>query len=131
MVAQKGHLGTIKPCACAVHTKTSRNDAPNWLEVKEKTGIWMRGHIRFRLCAKGLRGVLLSAPALSMTKALSMEQFQFTLAGASGSNYQIQVSSDLSNWKLLRTVKLANSATNILDSTTNQTPRFYRAKLVP
>jgi len=70
-------------------------------------------------------------PALSTPKALSMEQFQFTLAGASGSNYQIQVSSDLSSWKLLRTVKLANSTTNILDSTTNQTPRFYRAKLVP
>jgi uncharacterized repeat protein (TIGR01451 family) len=72
-----------------------------------------------------------SAPSLGIPVKLASGQFRFTLSGTAGSNYDIQVSSDLSNWGLLRTVKMGNSATNILDTGTSLTKRFYRAKLVP
>lgn len=64
-------------------------------------------------------------------KHLTNGQFQFKLAGAAGSNYEIQVSSDLRNWKGLKTLLMTNSSSDFLDVNTNVLRRFYRARLLP
>ncbi len=58
-------------------------------------------------------------------------QFQFTLAGKVGVNYEIQVSSNLADWTPLTVITLTNSAVILLDTTTGLQQRFYRAKPVP
>jgi hypothetical protein len=58
-------------------------------------------------------------------------QFEFTLAGAPGSNYEVQVSQDLQNWDFLESLTLTNSSADLLDLQTNLAERFYRAKLMP
>ena len=58
-------------------------------------------------------------------------QFQFSLAGAGGSEYEILVSTNLLNWSQLVTVEMTNNACVILDTNTNLSRRFYRAMLLP
>jgi hypothetical protein len=58
-------------------------------------------------------------------------QFQFTLAGTPGSNYTIQVSTDLRNWKVLDYLFMTNTTADFLDIDTNLAKRFYRAYLGP
>jgi uncharacterized repeat protein (TIGR01451 family) len=72
-----------------------------------------------------------NTPTLGAPSRLPNGQFQFTLSGAAGSNYEIRATSDLVNWKILRTITMGATASNILDASTNLTLRFYRAKLAP
>ena len=64
-------------------------------------------------------------------KRLANGQFQFTLVGAPGSNYEILESTDFRNWKLLKTVSITNATADVLDTSTNLLRRFYRAQLAP
>jgi len=67
-----------------------------------------------------------SAPArLTAPLARPGGQFQFTLSGAPGSSYQVEVSSNLKTWTLWRTVVLAGVSTNLIDSA-SASNRFYR-----
>jgi len=63
-------------------------------------------------------------------KHFSNGQFECQLAGSAGSNYEIQASADLRNWKVLRTLSMTNSPCDFLDTNTNVVRRFYRARLV-
>jgi hypothetical protein len=68
-----------------------------------------------------------STPAhLTTPLALPGGQFQFTLSGAAGASYRIEVSPDLKTWAPWRTVVLTGAATNITDSA-GVSNRFYRA----
>ena len=81
-------------------------------------------------------GLVVSPPASApmivpgTLRLLSNGQFQFQLAGTGGCTYEIEAGSDLRNWKVLKTVSLLGSTTNILDVSTNVARRFYRARLV-
>ena len=67
--------------------------------------------------------VLLSNPAWFPGNA-----FGFTLSSAAGVSYQIDTSTDLSNWVPLATLTATNSQLEFIDSTvTNASQRFYRA----
>lgn len=57
-------------------------------------------------------------------------QFQFSLAGAKGSNYEIQVSHDLTNWMTLQVVQIGYGPMVILDDCSDDMG-FYRAILLP
>jgi hypothetical protein len=58
-------------------------------------------------------------------------QCGFTVSGAAGTTYQIEVSSDLRNWTLLKTVSMTNTTAECIDTNTNLGRRFYRATLLP
>ena len=58
-------------------------------------------------------------------------QFQFALAGKQGANYEVQVSTNLTDWNPLAVVTLTNSTAILLDTNTDSQQRFYRAKPVP
>jgi hypothetical protein len=62
-------------------------------------------------------------------RSINNGQFQFTLAGAAGSNYEIQVTSDLRNWVVWRSILMTNATLDLLDTSTNLQRRFYRARL--
>ena len=67
--------------------------------------------------------ILLSDPAWLPGKA-----FGFTLSTAAGASYQIDASTDLSNWSSFATLVATNSEMRFIDSTaTNSPQRFYRA----
>ena len=70
-------------------------------------------------------------PVLSVPGFLANNQFQFTLSGATGSNYEIRVSSDLTHWRVFKTVFLTGTSINITDSSVGLTRRFYSARLAP
>ena len=72
-------------------------------------------------------------PTLVITKPtrLGNGQFQFTLSGGPGSNYWVQVSSDLKTWTNFTTVTLSNGVLDVLDPSTGLNQRFYRAKPAP
>jgi subtilisin-like proprotein convertase family protein len=57
--------------------------------------------------------------------------FTFELAGASGTNYEVRVSSDLKNWKVLSTISLVGSKTNVVDPNPPLQQRYYRVRRVP
>ena len=57
-------------------------------------------------------------------------QFEFQLAGTAWCTYEIEASADLRNWKVLKSIMLLGSTTNVLDESTNVVKRFYRARLV-
>lgn len=66
--------------------------------------------------------ILLSNPAW-----LPGEAFGFTLSTAAGASYQIDTSTDLSNWSSIATLAATNSEMQFIDSTaTNSPQRFYR-----
>jgi uncharacterized delta-60 repeat protein len=58
-------------------------------------------------------------------------QFQFTIAGRQGANYEVQVSTNLTDWIPLTVLTLTNSSAIFLDTDTDSQQRFYRAKFVP
>ena len=62
---------------------------------------------------------------------LGSGQFQFTLNGGPGSNYWVQVSSDLKTWTNFTTVTLTNGVLDVLDPSPGLNQRFYRAKPAP
>jgi sugar lactone lactonase YvrE len=62
-------------------------------------------------------------------RSINNGQFQFTLAGVAGSNYEIQVTSDLRNWVVWRSILMTNATLDLLDTSTNLQRRFYRARL--
>jgi subtilisin family serine protease len=64
-------------------------------------------------------------------KHLSTGQFQATLAGVVGSNYNILISSDLQTWTTLTTLTMTNANSVFLDTTASPGARFYRAELAP
>lgn len=72
-----------------------------------------------------------ATPVLSQPRLLSNGQFQFTLGGAAGSNYEIRASGDLVNWKVLRNVSLGGASSNLIDSSGSLERRYYRARLLP
>jgi hypothetical protein len=61
---------------------------------------------------------------------LSADGFLLTVQGPRGSNYVIQVSSDLINWQPLTNFVSTNATMYFQDTTaTNYSRRFYRALL--
>jgi hypothetical protein len=70
---------------------------------------------------------LLTSPMVTPSGA-----FQFTLVGAPGSVYDLQLTSDFTNWLTLTTISNSTGRVPILDmGATNATARFYRAQLAP
>jgi hypothetical protein len=68
------------------------------------------------------QAILLSNPAWLPGKA-----FGFTLSSAVGASYEIDTSTDLSNWSSIASLVATNSALQFIDSTaTNSPQRFYR-----
>lgn len=55
--------------------------------------------------------------------------FQVALGGVVGSNYNIQVSSDLKTWSTLATLTMTNTTSIFTDNTASPAQRYYRAKL--
>ena len=68
--------------------------------------------------------------AVSGNYGVRKDGFHLPITGAQNATYEIQVSSDLINWKKLQTVTLLTGQTEIIDSSTNVIKRFYRAKLI-
>ncbi len=64
-------------------------------------------------------------------KHLSTGQFQATLAGVVGSNYNILISSNLQTWTTLTTLTMTNTNRVFIDTTASPGARFYRAELAP
>jgi subtilisin-like proprotein convertase family protein len=64
-------------------------------------------------------------------RCFSNGRFECYLAGIAGSNYEIEASADLRNWKSLRSLCLTNTTGCFVDLNTNVARRFYRAKLLP
>ena len=58
-------------------------------------------------------------------------QFQFSLAGKVGVNYEVQVSTNLIDWTQLTVITMTNTPAILLDTNTDSQQRFYRAKSVP
>jgi hypothetical protein len=71
--------------------------------------------------------VVTLTPTLNATAIRSDGTFQFTVSGANGVVYQIQASPNLVDWNGLGTV--TNLPAVFVDYVTNNTPRFYRARL--
>jgi hypothetical protein len=57
--------------------------------------------------------------------------FRATLTGATGSNYQISVSTDLRTWTPLSTLKLTGTSGTFTDASAGSSRRYYRAQLKP
>jgi len=72
-----------------------------------------------------------TTPWFSAFTKLPNGQVQWTLSGAPMSNYTILFSSDLKTWKTLTTVTTTNGSVTVIDQTTGQKQRFYRAVLAP
>jgi hypothetical protein len=73
------------------------------------------------------------APASFLTgtsKRLAGGQFQSMLAGPAA-NYEIQSSSDFSNWSVLQSISMTNGIGTILDTNASSLLRFYRARQLP
>ncbi len=72
-----------------------------------------------------------SPPGLAITRSGASNLL--AIAGVAGLNYEIDYTPDLrSNWQVLTTLNLTNSAQAYLDLTaTNASRRFYRAVLMP
>jgi hypothetical protein len=71
---------------------------------------------------------VVSQPVLA-TPRLSNGAFGFTLSGAAGQNYTIDVSTNLLNWNVLTVLSNATSQTDYFDWTaSNSAVRFYRAR---
>jgi hypothetical protein len=66
-------------------------------------------------------------PTLNAVAIPSDGTFQFTMSGANGVGYQIQVSTNLADWNGLGIV--TNLPAVFIDYVTNNAPRFYRARL--
>jgi len=58
-------------------------------------------------------------------------QFQATLGGLAGSNYNIFVSTNLTTRSTLTAIRMTNADSIFTDTTATQTRRFYRAELSP
>jgi hypothetical protein len=71
------------------------------------------------------------APFFVPPSLISNGQFQFTLSGMIGSNYDILVSSNLQTWSKLATVTLTNTSGTFLDTNTGLQQRFYKARSAP
>jgi hypothetical protein len=61
-------------------------------------------------------------------KSLPGGQFQFGIAGDYGASYDLQVSTDLKNWKWLKALSMTNDVSVFVDTNTNLTRRFYRLR---
>jgi hypothetical protein len=59
------------------------------------------------------------------------QRFQFELTGPLGAKAQVSYSADLKIWMTLGTYNLASGKLTVVDATTKQTMRFYRAVIVP
>jgi hypothetical protein len=67
--------------------------------------------------------VILSAPQITVGKT----NFTFLLSGPAGSNYVLQVSTNLLNWSPVSTSTIPVSGTiNVTNAITNYNRRFYR-----
>jgi hypothetical protein len=69
------------------------------------------------------------APSITSPRQLSNGQFQFTLLGTPGCNYEIEVSTNLQSWDGLRVLSMTNSTCDFLDASGGMVRRFYRARL--
>ena len=70
--------------------------------------------------------VILSAPQITVDKT----NFTFLLSGPAGSNYVLQVSTNLLNWNPVSTSTIPVSGTvNLTNAITNYNRRFYRVHL--
>jgi len=64
-------------------------------------------------------------------KLLSDGQFQFTVPGLTGTEYEILVSTDLQNWRQLATVELTNATGVFIDTNRGLPKSFYRVRPAP
>jgi hypothetical protein len=62
---------------------------------------------------------------------LSGGQFQCTLSGERGQNFEILASTDLVNWATITNLINSTGTTDFTDPTTGLTKRFYRAHQLP
>jgi hypothetical protein len=58
-------------------------------------------------------------------------RFQAALGGVVGSNYDIFVSTNLTTWRTLTTIRMTNVNSIFTDTTVSAARRFYRAELSP
>jgi len=77
-------------------------------------------------------GPPITLPRLDGSLISSNRMFRFVLDGPVGSNYYVQVSSDLTTWQSLSTNIVPKGGwITIQDAATNQAGRFYRASSLP
>ena len=69
----------------------------------------------------GVYPVQFAAPAVSTTN------IQFSLVGAPQQAYDVDVSTNLTDWMLFKTVTNTNGAIPLKDSTTTSAAKYYRA----
>ena len=70
--------------------------------------------------------VILSTPKITVGKT----NFTFLLSGPAGSNYVLQVSTNLLNWDPISTSAIPVSGTiNVTNAITNYNRRFYKVRL--
>jgi hypothetical protein len=69
---------------------------------------------------------------LTQPQILPDGNFQMLLQGMANRSYEIEISTNLTNWSLLKTVNYTTGQLPVVDTTTsNVVQRFYRAKAVP
>jgi hypothetical protein len=72
------------------------------------------------------------AASLSAPRTLADRRFQFTVAGALGKAYNIEVTENFSGWSLAGTITNTNASVIFIDPLAGQRAKgFYRAVLVP
>jgi len=72
---------------------------------------------------------VLKVPVLQVPVVRVDGGFQFVLNGSTNAAYRIEASSNLTDWWLLTTLTSSAPQTVIIDAVTNNSPRFYRARL--
>jgi hypothetical protein len=70
-------------------------------------------------------------PALSQPMRFGPSTFGFNLSGAQGTNYTIQVSTNLGNWSTLLVTNLPSNFLFIFDDHATNGQRFYRVLMGP
>jgi hypothetical protein len=83
------------------------------------------------MAPKALQNTPVSSYFLPGTEVFKAGQFQATVVGAVGSNYNILYSTNLTTWTSLETIKLTNVNSVFTDTHATTVRRFYESKYVP
>lgn len=68
--------------------------------------------------------------ATQSVQVLGNGLFQFTFTGAVSNIYEVQASTNLQNWEVMRSLLLTNATATVTDPATNRAQRYFRVRFV-